>query len=100
MKNGTRALQCHIGKTGPTRHKVGEIMEEQRRIGVYHQNEIWVADVMSYFGEFVSEEEAIQMLEKEKGNSYFETMNSIRSILINRGYSVPFRATYRRTKDE
>lgn len=72
---------------------------EIRRVGDYHKDEVWVEDVMDYFGECIDEEYAKEMLKQCPGG-YFEIMNKIRSILLDRGYSVPFRATYRRIKDK
>ena len=71
-------------------------------VGVYHKTEIWIEDVMNYFGEYVDEKQAIELL-KEAGRlqeGFFGTMHEIRRILIERGHSVPFRAVYRRIKDE
>ena len=34
------------------------------RVGVYHKKEIWIEDVMEYFGEYVTEEEAETMLKE------------------------------------
>jgi len=74
--------------------------EETRNVGVYHKTEIWLEDVMNYFGEFIDKEQANKILKESIGDGYFETMHKIRSKLLDMGYSVPFRAVYRRTKDE
>ena len=55
-------------------------------------------DVKEYFGEFFNDEDAEKMAELAYGKSFFEQMNRIRDALIRNGYSVPFRAVYRRAK--
>ena len=54
-------------------------------------------DVMDYFGEFMDEERAEYWAERVEGGSYFDKMNKIRDMLVESGYSVPFRAGYRRS---
>ena len=71
----------------------------EKRVGVYHKSEVWTEDVMSYFGEFVNEEQAEELLRRSKESGYFEIMHEIRGKLLAMEYSVPFRAVYRRTKD-
>lgn len=62
-------------------------------------NKTSVRDIMDYFGEFMNEEKAEELIRKVKGgHSYFEEMNGIRDMLREQGYSVPFRAVYRRVK--
>ena len=74
--------------------------EETRNVGVYHKTEIWLEDVMDYFGEFIDKEQANEILKESIDDGYFKTMHKIRSKLLDMGYSVPFRAVYRRIKDE
>jgi hypothetical protein len=76
--------------------------KDSGNVGVYHKNEIWIEDVMNYFGEYVDKEQAMVLLNSciGKGDGYFGVMNEIRNRLISMGYSVPFRAIYRRVKDE
>jgi len=98
---GTIALQADINGMVRLINKGGNSMNEKTgSVGVYHKTEIWIDDVMNYFGEFVNEEQAKKLWQESKGNGYFETMHNIRSKLLDMGYSVPFRAIYRRTKDE
>lgn len=61
-------------------------------------NEVKVKDVMDYFGEYLNEEQAEQVIELVKGSSFFEKMNGIRNILLRGGYDVIFRGVYRRAK--
>ena len=75
---------------------------DERRVGIYHKREIWVEDVIDYFGDFVDRDEARELIERVSGrsNNYFKSMSDIRDILIERGHSVSFRSVYRRIKDE
>ena len=65
-----------------------------------------VEDVMEYFGKELDSEEraravmglAEKELQGQERVTYFSLMNQTRDILIRSGYSVPFRAVYRRAK--
>ena len=95
--NGTVALHDDIN--GPIQLLM-EVIKMVEKVGVYHKTELWIDDVMDYFGEFIDKEQASDLLQESKGIGYFEVMHGIRSKLLDMGYSVPFRAVYRRTKDE
>ncbi len=74
--------------------------EKVESVGVYHKTEIWIEDVMNYFGEFVNEEQALKLLQESRGSGFFEVMHEIRNKLLDMGHCVRFRSVYRRTKDE
>lgn len=68
-------------------------------VSMAHQDEIRVEDIIDYFGEFLDREQAEVMLRRVgSGGAYFEAMHRIRGILKDKGFDVPFRAVYRRTK--
>lgn len=95
LRHYSVTLTVHATKTMEAK------MEENNRVGVYHKSEIWTEDIMDYFGEFIEEGEVSELLKMARyagGEGYFETMHEIRRILLERGFSVPFRSVYRRTK--
>ena len=56
-------------------------------------------EVREYFGEYVKDEEDVRnLIDGNKGKSFFERMDTIRTILKMRGHDVIFRGTYVRRK--
>lgn len=62
-----------------------------------------VKEVMAYFGEELGSggqaRDIMRYVTKTRGlgaGTYFAYMNSIREVLMERGFEVPFRAVYRR----
>jgi hypothetical protein len=72
-------------------------MEEDIMSGREKQ-ELRVKDILDYFGEFLSKEQAENMLRRVGGVIDFDTMNRVRNILKEQGHDVPFRSVYRRAK--
>jgi len=72
-------------------------MEEDIMSGRDKQ-ELRVKDILDYFGEFLSKEQAENMLRRVGGVIDFDTMNRVRNILKEQGHDVPFRSVYRRAK--
>lgn len=62
------------------------------------KQELRVKDILDYFGEFLSKEQAENMLRRVGGVIDFDTMNRVRNILKEQGHDVPFRSVYRRAK--
>ena len=61
--------------------------------------EISVEDIIDFFGGFLDRPQAENMFRRVgSGGVLFESMHRIRSILIEQGHNVPFRAAYRRRK--
>ena len=63
----------------------------------------FIKEVMAYFGDELGcegeAESVVEIVKKNKGlreGLYFEFMNGIREVLIERGFDVPFRAVYKR----
>jgi hypothetical protein len=103
LQNHTIALQdiltLHIDNNQRPKTNGGIEMIGTGRVSQDHLDEIRVEDIMDYFDEYINVEQAkVLLMSLGSGGGYFETMHRIRGILKEKGFDVPFRAGYRRTK--
>ena len=65
-------------------------------MGRRNKQVVRVIDLMDYFGEFINEEQAEDILRRTSGVVGFAFMNGVRDMLKAQGHDVPFRSVYRR----